>query len=63
VTAQIISFGAARTASILRENAPPSWIALFLTRMTRAAREQPDAGREAFWRDVACLLGCAPPTR
>jgi hypothetical protein len=60
VTAQIISIGAVRTASILRRHARPSWVAPFLTQMTRAAREQHDAGREAFWREVAWLLDCAP---
>jgi hypothetical protein len=56
VTAQIISFSAARTARMLRDNAPPPWIDSFLMQMTSVARAERDSGREAFWREVATLL-------
>ncbi|HWI27703.1 MAG TPA: hypothetical protein VN668_12090 [Stellaceae bacterium] len=56
MTAQVISFTAARTARMLRDNAPPSWIDSFLVQMTSVAREQRDIAREAFWREVASLL-------
>ncbi len=56
MSATVISFTAARTARMLRENAPPSWIDSFLLQMTSVAREQRDPGREAFWREVATLL-------
>jgi hypothetical protein len=58
VTARVISFSAARTARMLRDNAPPSWIDAFLLQMTSVAREEHDVGREAFWREVASLLDC-----
>lgn len=56
MTAKVISFSAARTARMLRDNAPPSWIDAFLLQMTSVAREERDIGREAFWREVASLL-------
>jgi hypothetical protein len=56
VTARIISFGAARTARMLRDHAPPPWIDSFLVQMASVAREQRDFAREAFWREVASLL-------
>ncbi|HUJ99493.1 MAG TPA: hypothetical protein VLV85_14690 [Stellaceae bacterium] len=56
MTATIISFSAARTARMLRDNAPPSWIDSFLVQMTSVAREERDIGREAFWCEVARLL-------
>ncbi len=56
MSAGVVSFTAARTARMLRENAPPHFIDSFLARMTLLAREQSDAAREAFWRDVAALV-------
>lgn len=56
MTARVISFSAARTARMLRDNAPSSWIDSFLLQMTSVAREDRDIGREAFWREVASLL-------
>ncbi len=56
MTARVISFSAARTARMLRDNAPSSWIDSFLQQMTTVAREDRDIGREAFWREVASLL-------
>jgi hypothetical protein len=56
MTARIISFSAARTARMLRDNAPPPWIDTFLVQMTSVARADRDRGREAFWREVAALL-------
>ncbi|MGO8914602.1 MAG: hypothetical protein ACLQJR_01680 [Stellaceae bacterium] len=61
MTAQVVSFSAMRTASMLRRNAPPAWIDTFLTQMTSMARERRDAGREAYWREVAALLDRAAP--
>jgi hypothetical protein len=60
VSAQIVSFSAVRTASMLRRHAPPGWIDVFLAQMTRAAREQRDHGREAYWCEVAALLDRGP---
>jgi hypothetical protein len=57
VSATVINFTAVRTARMLRENAPPHWIESFLAQMTDVAREQRDPGREAFWREVAALVG------
>jgi hypothetical protein len=56
MTARVISLTAARTARMLRDNAPPCWIDSFLAQMTSVAREERDIGREAFWREVASLL-------
>lgn len=56
MTALVISFTAARTARMLKENAAPHWIDSFLAQMTSVAREQRDPAREAFWREVASLL-------
>lgn len=56
MSAEIVSFSAVRTASMLRRNAPPAWIDVFLAQMTSAAREQRDQRREAYWREVAALL-------
>lgn len=61
MSAEIISFTAATTASMLRRNAPPWWIGPFLAQMASAARAQCDPGREAFWREVANLLDRVPP--
>jgi hypothetical protein len=59
MSAVVVNFTAVRTARMLRENAPPHWIESFLTQMTSVAREQRDTGREAFWCEVATLLGRA----
>lgn len=61
MTALVISFTAARTARMLKQNAPPHWIDSFLAQMTSAARELDDPGREAFWREVASLLDREAP--
>jgi len=54
----VVCATAARTARMLRQNAPPQSIDSFdVARMTLVAREQPDAGREAFWREVGRLAG------
>lgn len=60
MSAAVISFSAARTARLLRENAPPPWVERFIARMTRTAQERHDFGREIFWREVATLLERAP---
>lgn len=57
MSASVVSFTAVRTARMLRENAPPHFIDNFLASMTLLAREQSDVEREAFWRDVATLVG------
>jgi len=62
MTGTVIGFTAARTARMLRQNAPPHWIDSFVQRMTLVAREQSDSGREDFWREVARLAGRAEPT-
>ena len=41
---------------MLRDNAPPRWIAMFVAQMTDIARRQQDAAREAFWREVESLV-------
>jgi hypothetical protein len=56
MSAVVVNFTAVRTARMLRDNAPPHWIESFLSQMTDVAREQRDAGREEFWREVATLL-------
>jgi hypothetical protein len=61
MTGTIIGFTAARTARMLRQNAPPPRIDSFVARMTQVAREQSDSGRENFWREVARLAGRAAP--
>jgi hypothetical protein len=53
----VVCFAAARTARMLRQNAPPQAIDRFVARMALIAREQSDAGREDFWREVARLAG------
>jgi hypothetical protein len=55
----VVCFTAARTARMLRQNAPPQAIDRFVARMALVAREQSDAGREDFWREVARLAGRA----
>lgn len=60
MSAIIISFSAARTARMLRENAPTPWVDHFIAQMTRTAQERRDFGREAFWREVAMLMDRAP---
>ena len=62
MTGIVIGFAAARTARMLRQNAPPHSIDSFVARMTLVAREQSDSGREDFWREVARLAGRAEPT-
>jgi hypothetical protein len=59
----VVCFTAARTARMLRQNAPPPSIDSFVARMALIAREQSDAGREAFWREVARLAGRGEPAR
>ncbi len=59
----VVRFTAARTARMLRQNAPPQSIDGFVARMTLVARQQSDAGREAFWREVARLAGRGEPVR
>jgi hypothetical protein len=59
----VVGFTAARTARMLRQNAPPQWIDGFVEHMMRVAREQCDAGRETFWREVARLAGGGDPVR
>ena len=61
MTGTVIGFTAARTARMLRQNAPPHGIDSFVARMTLVAREQSDSGREDFWREVARLAGRAEP--
>ena len=61
MTGTVIGFTAARTARMLRQNAPPRTIDGFVRRMTLIAREQSDGGREDFWREVARLAGRAEP--
>lgn len=41
---------------MLRDNAPPRWIAMFVAQMTDIARKQQDAAREAFWHEVGNLV-------
>jgi hypothetical protein len=60
MSAIIINFSAARTARLLRENAPTRWIDHFIAQMTHTARERRDIGREAFWREVAMLMERVP---
>jgi hypothetical protein len=59
----VVRLTAARTARMLRQNAPPQWIDGFVAHMALVAREQRDAGREAFWREVAKLAGRGEPAR
>ena len=61
MSAEIVSFGAAATAAMLRRNAPPRWIGPFLAQMASMARTERDAGREAFWREVESLLDRMSP--
>ena len=61
MSAEIINFSAAATASMLRRNAPPSWIGPFLSQMATAAKGQRDLAREAFWQEVATLVRRLPP--
>ena len=56
MSAVIVNLPAVRTARILRDNAPPRWIAMFVAQMTDIARKQQDAAREAFWREVGSLV-------
>lgn len=63
MTDTVVGITAARTARMLRQNAPPQRIDGFVAHMTRVAREQCDAGREAFWREVARLAGGGEPVR
>jgi len=56
LSAVIVNLPAVRTARILRDNAPPRWIAMFVAQMTDIARKQQDAAREAFWREVGSLV-------
>jgi hypothetical protein len=63
LSADIVYLPAARTARLLRANAPPRWIAIFVAQMTDIARQQQDAAREAFWHEVGRLArreGAAP---
>jgi hypothetical protein len=50
MSAFVVSIAAIRTARVLRANAPVHRIDDFLARMTQIARQQRDAGCEAFWR-------------
>jgi hypothetical protein len=61
MTDTVVCFTAARTARMLRQNAPPQSIDSFVAHMTLVAREQSDSGREAFWREVARLAGRGEP--
>ena len=61
MTGAVIGFTAARTAPMLRQNAPPLWIDSFVARMALVAREPSDRDREDFWREVARLTGRAEP--
>jgi hypothetical protein len=56
-----MGFGAAGTARMLRQNAPPHGIDGFVQRMMPVEREQSDSDREDFWREVARLAGRAEP--
>jgi hypothetical protein len=60
MTAEVVNFTAARTARMLRQNAPLHWIEAFLEQMRSVAREQRDPGREAFWHEVASLVERGP---
>jgi hypothetical protein len=60
MTAVVVNITAARTAHLLRQNAPPHWIESFLDQMGTVARERHDPGREAFWHEVADLLKRKP---
>jgi hypothetical protein len=55
MTAIVVNLAAARTAKMLRQNAPPDGIQTFLAQMRNVARERRDTGREAFWHEVADL--------
>jgi hypothetical protein len=57
MTSTVVCLAAAHTARMLRQNAPPQSIDSYVARMTSVARAQSDAGREAFWREVARLAG------
>ena len=46
MTDTVVCFTAARTARMLRQNAPPQSIDSFVARMTLVAREQSDSGRD-----------------
>src|SRR6266851_1927020 len=63
IASDLVNRRAARTARMLRQNAPPQSIDGFVARMTLVARQQSDAGREAFWREVARLAGRGEPVR
>ncbi len=56
MSAVIVNLPAVRTARMLRDNAPPRWIAMFVAQMTDIACRQQDAAREAFWREVGSLV-------
>ena len=56
MTAAIVNFTAARTARTLRQHAPAHWLDAFLAHMANTARQDRDAQREQFWREVAALL-------
>jgi hypothetical protein len=60
MTAVVVNLAAARTAQMLRRNAPPDGIETFLAQMRSVARERRDPGREAFWHEVADLLERKP---
>lgn len=53
---RLVSFAALRTARMLKENALPQQIDAFIAQMTGLARQQADAAREAFWKDVAAVV-------
>jgi len=56
MTAIVVNLAAARTAQMLKRNAPPDGIETFLAQMRNVARERRDPRREAFWHEVADLL-------
>jgi hypothetical protein len=56
MSAEIVQFAAARIARVLRLNAAPGAAADFIAHMTDTARDQRDAFREAFWREVGDLV-------
>ena len=60
MSADIVNLPAVRTARLLRDHAPPRWIAIFIAQMTDIARQQQDARREAFWREVGSLARREP---
>lgn len=56
MSAEVVSFSAARIARILRLNSAPQSAADFVAHMAVAARDQRDRRREAFWLEVADLV-------